>query len=237
MQELDRYNNLIVAVKSELKSVQLGVQGLVVITTELEKVYDALLLAKVPVSWGFCYPSLKGLGSWINDLRARLKQMKSWATQKLPNTFWLTGFTYPTGFLTALLQTTARKNGVSIDSIGFEFPVLEQDPENITQPPKDGAYLYGMFIEGARWDREAGTLADALPMKLVSDMPAIHFKPAEIKRKAPKGMYSCPVYLYPIRTGTRERPSFMVAVDLKAGDYDATFWIKRGTAMLLSTAD
>ena len=29
----------------------------------------------------------------------------------------------------------------------------------------------------------------------------------------------------------------MVAVDLKAGDYDATFWIKRGTAMLLSTAD
>ena len=84
---------------------------------------------------------------------------------------------------------------------------------------------------------QAGTLADALPMKLVSDMPAIHFKPAEVKRKAPKGMYTCPVYLYPIRTGSRERPSFMVAVNLKAGDYDANFWIKRGTAMLLSTAD
>ena len=48
MQELDRYNNLIVAVKEELKNVQLGVQGLVVINTELEKVYDALLVAKVP---------------------------------------------------------------------------------------------------------------------------------------------------------------------------------------------
>ena len=237
MQELDRYNNLIVAVKKELKDVQLGVQGLVVINAELERVYDSLLVAKVPGTWGFCYPSLKGLGSWINDLRARLDQMRKWANEKMPNAFWLTGFTYPTGFLTALLQTTARKDGVSIDNIAFEFPVLNQDPAKITQPPKDGAYIYGLYIEGARWDHEAGTLADALPMKLVSDMPAIHFKPAEVKRKAPKGMYSCPVYLYPIRTGTRERPSFMVAVNLKAGDYDANFWIKRGTAMLLSTAD
>ena len=75
--------------------------------------------------------------------------------------------------------------------------------------------------------------ADALPMKLVSDMPAIHFKPADVKRMFQKACIVAPVYLYPIRTGTRERPSFMVAVNLKAGDYDANFWIKRGTAMLL----
>ena len=63
--------------------------------------------------------------------------MRRWATVKLPNAFWLTGFTYPTGFLTALLQTTARKkNGVSIDSIAFEFPIINQDPLKITQPPK-----------------------------------------------------------------------------------------------------
>ena len=162
--------------------------------------------------------------------------MKKWAKDKMPTAFWLTGFTYPTGFLTALLQTTARKNGVSIDSIAFEFPILNQQPETITALPKEGAYIYGLYIEGAKWDFENGHLADADPMKLVSNMPIVHFKPSESKRKS-KGLYSCPVYLYPIRTGSRERPSFMVAVDLKVGSYDATFWIKKGTAMLLSTAE
>ena len=236
MQELERYNGLITAVTKQLNDVQLGVQGFVVITTELEAVCTSLLQATVPDTWAFCYPSLKGLGSWMNDLKQRLDQMKKWAKDKMPTAFWLTGFTYPTGFLTALLQTTARKNGVSIDSIAFEFPILNQQPETITALPKEGAYIYGLYIEGAKWDFENGHLADADPMKLVSNMPIVHFKPSESKRKS-KGLYSCPVYLYPIRTGSRERPSFMVAVDLKVGSYDATFWIKKGTAMLLSTAE
>jgi len=48
------------------------------------------------------------------------------------------------------------------------------------------------------------------------------------------GIYSCPAYYYPRRTGTRERPSFIVAVDLKSGDKVPEHWTKRGTALLLS---
>ena len=29
--------------------------------------------------------------------------------------FWLSGFTFPTGFLTAVLQTAARKNNVGLE--------------------------------------------------------------------------------------------------------------------------
>lgn len=42
--------------------------------------------------------------------------------------------------------------------------------------------------------------------------------------------------MYPVRTGTRERPSFMVFVDLKAGAVDSDHWVKRGTALLLALA-
>ena len=35
---------------------------------------------------------------------------------EMPRVFWLSGFTYPTGFLTAVLQTTARRNGLAIDT-------------------------------------------------------------------------------------------------------------------------
>ena len=73
-------------------------------------------------------------------------------------------------------------------------------------------------------------------MELVSPMPIVHFKPVDSKKKASKGFYTCPLYLYPIRTGTRERPSYMVSVEVKSGSVDTDFWTKRGTAMLLSLA-
>lgn len=58
----------------------------------------------------------------------------------------------------------------------------------------------------------------------------------ENKKKTQKGIYVCPLYLYPVRTGTRERPSFMINVDLRSGSADADHWIMRGTALLLSLA-
>ena len=48
-------------------------------------------------------------------------------------------------------------------------------------------------------------------------LPMIHFKPVEAKKSKAKGMYACPLYLYPLRTGSRERPSFMLPLELKAG--------------------
>ena len=68
-------------------------------------------------------------------------------------------------------------------------------------------------------------------------MAIIHFKPIEGKRKSSKGFYVCPVYMYPIRTGSRERPSYVVSTELRAGKQSAEFWTKRGVALLLSTGD
>ncbi|RHZ13385.1 hypothetical protein DYB31_011193, partial [Aphanomyces astaci] len=212
-----------------------GMQGMVVITPELEAVYNAMLIGAVPKAWGFCYPSLKPLGSWTQELELRIYQMRHWANTAQPVVFWLSGFTYPTGFLTALLQTAARKNGVSIDSLNWEFLIINQHEDSIVVGPKDGAYVKGLFLEGARWDFEHDCLAEPNPMDLYCNMPMIHFKPVETKKKASKGTYSCPLYMYPIRTGTRERPSFMIAVDLRCGaGKSPDLWTKRGTAMLLS---
>ena len=52
-----------------------------------------------------------------------------------------------------------------------------------------------------------------------------------------KGMYACPLYLYPLRTGSRERPSWMLNLDLKTGDKEPGVWTKRGTALLLALAE
>ena len=73
-------------------------------------------------------------------------------------------------------------------------------------------------------------------MKLYTPMPIVQFKPIMKKKSTSDKMYACPLYLYPTRKGTRERPSFQCYVDLKAGPYDSAFWLKRGTALLLGSA-
>ncbi|KAJ0403889.1 hypothetical protein ATCC90586_002605 [Pythium insidiosum] len=129
----------------------------------------------------------------------------------------------------------ARKNGISIDSLNWEFLVINQSENALTSGPKDGAYVKGLILEGARWDFDHDCLTEPFPMELHSSMPILHFKPVESKKKSSKGLYSCPLYLYPLRTGTRERPSFMIAVDLKSGSGKSPdLWTKRGTALLLS---
>ena len=135
------------------------------------------------------------------------------------------------------LQASARANGVAIDSLEFEFPVLTPQDEAaaLSTPPKEGAFVSGLFLEGARWDGENACLAEPEPMQLFSPMPAVHFKPREVIRDKGRGVYKCPLFSYPVRTGTRERPSFVVPVDLRT-EVSAEHWVRRGTALLLSLA-
>merc|ERR1711998_738254 len=203
-------------------------------SSELDTIFQFLLEGRVPPVWLSAYPSLKPLAAWSRDLITRMQQLLTWAEGQQPKVFWLAGFTYPTGMLTALMQTSARKNNVSIDVLAWDFTIINMEEKDIGQYPKEGAYIKGLFLEGAGWNYEHSCLRDPDPMELIYNMPIIHFKPVEAKKKPGKGLYSCPLYMYPLRTGSRERPSFMLAVDLKSGTHESDHWVKRGTALLLS---
>jgi len=234
LQEVARYNAVLQIVRQSLLDLQRGLQGLVVISPELEQVFDALFAAKVPQLWQSQYASVKPLGPWVRDLGERVEQFKQWAAHGPPKVFWLGGFTAPTGFLTAVLQSAARKSGIPIDNLAWEFSTVNQDEASLSSAPKEGAYIKGLFLEGARWEEKGDCLAEPLPMDLYSRMPILHFKPVEFKKRAGKALYACPLYYYAVRTGSREKPSFIMTVDLKSGAADSDFWIKRGTALLCS---
>jgi len=236
LQEIERYNELLVKVAASIKLLQKGIQGFVVISKEQEDVMTAVFAGQVPKSWLFAYPSLKPLSSWIGDLVNRIEQLNVWGFQGVPKVIWLGGLTYPTSLLTALLQQSARKLMVSVDTLNFDFVIQAADESGITAMPKEGAYMKDMVLEGAKWDYNGGCLADADVMSLFNPFPVIHFKPVVRKKAASDGIYMCPLYLYPIRTGSRERPSFMIWVELKSGTFTPEQWTKRGTALLLSVA-
>lgn len=64
------------------------------------------------------------------------------------------------------------------------------DDVNITGQPKDGVYIKGLHLEGAGWDKKNSCLVEANAMQLISEMPTIHFKPAELKKKIGTNLYS-----------------------------------------------
>uniref|UniRef100_A0A8C3P4G2 Dynein axonemal heavy chain 2 n=1 Tax=Chrysemys picta bellii TaxID=8478 RepID=A0A8C3P4G2_CHRPI len=113
LQEIQRYNALLQVIRSSLVELERGIQGLVVMSTTLEEIFNCIFDARVPPMWERAYPSQKPLAAWTRDLGQRVEQFARWAeTAHPPVLFWLSGFTFPTGFLTAVLQAAARQNNV-----------------------------------------------------------------------------------------------------------------------------
>merc|ERR1712167_259857 len=133
---------------------------------------------RVPDVWTpRSYPSLKPLNAWFKDLVQRLDFLINWVDNGVPQAFWISGFFFPQGFLTACLQNYARKMTFPIDTVAFSFVLKDETSDQLTEKPEDGCYIYGMFLEGARYDPAVKSLVDPRPKELFSVMPPIYMLP------------------------------------------------------------
>jgi len=81
--------------------------------------------------------------------------MDDWLRNGNPHSYWMPGMFYPQGFMTGVLQTHARQYKIAIDRLSFSFEILiAEKAEEIDEKPEDGVYIHGLFIDGARYDRE-----------------------------------------------------------------------------------
>lgn len=244
-QECMRFNNLIAVVKRSLKEVGLAIRGLSVMSAELEAVGVAAAQGRVPDMWkAVAYPSVKPLGSWVADLAERLAFLQHWIDHGKPPVFWISGFFFTQSFLTGARQNYARKYHIPIDELGYDYRVLTPSECNTVnhagtkaQPPADGVYIKGLFLQSAAWNGTHGVLGEAKPRELFSALPLVHLIPkktSDIDKNA--HVYPCPVYKTSERAGilstTGHSTNYVMALTLPmAPEHTAKHWIKRGTAL------
>jgi dynein heavy chain len=238
-QELLRYNGVITNVRATLQQLVKAVQGIVVMSTDLELMATSFVNGSVPALWSArCYPSLKPLGAFYDDFIRRLAFLQTWINDGAPAVFWLPGFYFTQSFLTGTLQNFARKYTMAIDTLGWSFEVKREHRDTLTEHAADGCYVDGLFFDGAGWDTQNSVLAEQDPKVLFVPVPVIHFKPSESKNIVLSDTdYRCPVYKTSERKGTLSTTghstNFVLDIIIPSPVH-ADHWILRGVACLTS---
>ena len=145
--------------------------------------------------------------------------------------------------MTGAKQNFARKYTIAIDTIEFTFKVVnDEKATDLTKYPDDGVYVYGLFVEGCRWNEEKAALDESLPKVLYTKMKSIHIIPKKKTEINHGHSYMCPVYKTASRFGTLtttgHSSNFVVYVYLPIQKkHKERHWIKRGVAMLTTLSD
>lgn len=234
LQECERMNILMSEIRRSLAELEQGLNGELTISEAMDQLMMSIYINKVPESWErLAYSSLLSLMPWWKNLIERHKQLQNWSAElALPNSVWLPGLFNPSSFLTAVAQTAARKNAWPLDQTTLTVEVTKKQEHEIDAPPRDGAYIHGLFLEGARWDSKMNSLNEAFLKELYPALPVMYIR-AIWNEKAPRSsqqFYECPVYV------TKDRgPTFVSFFNLKINPNigTAAHWVKRGVAILL----
>ncbi|XP_034468683.1 dynein heavy chain 11, axonemal isoform X3 [Hippoglossus hippoglossus] len=229
-QECERMNMLISEIRRSLKELDLGLKGELAISSEMEKLQAALFFDDVPDTWTkLAYPSIYSLAIWYNDVLQRCKELDTWTQDlSLPSVVWLSGLFNPQSFLTAVMQSLARKNEWPLDKVNLTVDVTKKFKEEFNQPAREGAYVYGLYMEGARWDIQSGVITEARLKELTPSMPVISVRAVPNDRHETRNIYACPLYKTKIRG-----PTYVWTFSLKTKERPAK-WVLAGVALLLS---
>ncbi|XP_056236518.1 dynein axonemal heavy chain 11 isoform X2 [Seriola aureovittata] len=229
-QECEQMNLLLAEIRKSLNELDLGLRGELSLTASMETLQSALFNDSVPDSWArLAYPSTKTLAQWFSDLMCSCRELDSWTQDfVLPAVVWLSGLFNPQSFLTAVLQSIARKNQWPLDKMTLTVDITKKTKDDFGHPPREGAYINGLFMEGARWDTQCGVICEAVLRDLTPAMPVLYVRAVPAEEQELKSTYECPVYR------TKQRGSTYVwTLHLRTKQPPAK-WILAGVALLMS---
>lgn len=105
------------------------------------------------------------------------------------------------------------------------------------RPASGGAYVYGAFLHGCRWDVDSQKLAEAKPRQLFTPAPMMWIKPCSTQDLPEYKHFECPMYRTSERRGTLSTTghstNFVLFVRMPTSQ-SQDHWVQRGVALILS---
>jgi len=231
-QECKYMNTLISEIKKSLEVLALGLSGDLQMSDEMENTMNSLYDNKVPGTWvKRAYPSMRPLAGWVDNLRDRVKQLGDWAGELvIPKVVWICGFFNPQSFLTAVMQSQARKNEWPLDRVVVTTEVTKKTPEELEGPSREGSYVHGLVMEGARWDTGLNSVDESKMKEMFCQLPVMLVRAVQVEKAEYKDQYMCPVYKTQARNGIMGGYVFTANLKTKKPAAD---WVLAGVAMLM----
>jgi dynein heavy chain len=148
----------------------------------------------------------------------------------VPKVTWLGGLVNPQSFLTAVRQQTAQRNQLELDKLTIQTDVTKRMAEEIDVPSKDGSYISGLFMQGARFDIQAGIIDKCRPREMFCEMPVINVRSVPVDKLDLKGAFEIPVY----KTAQRG-PTYVFSAQVKSKSPSAR-WAMAGACLIFDAS-
>ncbi|XP_067084612.1 dynein axonemal heavy chain 10 [Osmerus mordax] len=235
LQELERWNRLVLRMGRSLAELQRALAGEVGMSSELDEVARALFNGLLPSIWRKLAPdTLKSLGNWMIHFRRRHEQYSAWVEEGEPKVMWLSGLQIPESYLTALVQATCRRNAWPLDRSTLYTQVTQHCTEQeVNERPGQGCFVSGMYLEGADWDVEQGCLVRSKPKVLLVPLPILKVIPIEAHRLKLQNTLKTPVY-----TTSMRRNAMGVGLVCEADLFTTkhiSHWVLQGVCLSLNS--
>jgi len=248
-QEIQRFQSILTIVRRTMVDMIDAIDGSIIMTPDIVDSINAVFDFRVPRKWQYDPTGAEiswmtmQLAGWITGLLDRHFQLYNWVFKERPPSFWLTGFFNAQGFLTSMKQEVTRvRKGWSLDEVEFTSEVskdtIQGDQGRIEgkqiNPPSEGVYIHGLYLEGAGWNKAEKRLEDSQPKELYFQFPILHVSAVSVaagdpskpggENKAKKDLenkekvdYKCPVYKYPLRNDRYLIERFFLKAEQQGG--------------------
>ena len=161
----------------------------------------------------------------------RQEQIEAWVSlpTEIPKVCNLASFFNPQSFLTAIMQKYAQNSDCPLDKLVIQTSATRRmnAKDQDTAARTGGAYVCGLFLEGAKWNFNQMYLEECEPRQMFFSMPVILCMATPVDRIEKTGVYMCPVY----KTQSRG-PTFVYYATLRSKQPSAK-WVLGGVVMLL----
>mmetsp|Transcript_19127 Transcript_19127/g.41245 ORF Transcript_19127/g.41245 Transcript_19127/m.41245 type:complete len:558 (-) Transcript_19127:449-2122(-) len=230
LQECEYMNILVGEMARSLGELQQGFRGELTMSEQMEQLMHSLCDEKIPPRWQkLAFPSTRPLASWLVNLKERVEQVLDWSADPLtlPKVTEISRLFNPQSFLTAIKQVSCQQQKHELNKLMVVTEVTKRDRSSIETHARDGAYVCGLFLEGARWDSVGACLDDSKPKEIFCKMPVVNCKAALQGDRDEKNLYQCPAYCTMDR-----RPYYVFTAQLRT-KWPPAKWTLAGVAIIL----